>query len=65
MKSLEQRQKVNIYVIYGDIVLQKRCGTKFHFLHAHSQCMSDLCSRFQTSALDTVGGIAETQTVLH
>ena len=33
---------------------------KFHFLHAHAQCMSELCSKFQIAALNTVGGAAET-----
>ena len=33
---------------------------KFHFLHAHAQCMSGLCSKFKIPALNTVGGAAET-----
>ena len=38
--------------------------SKFCFLHAHAQCMSELCSKFQICASNTVGGVAETQTVL-
>ena len=37
---------------------------KFRFLHAHAHYMSDLCSKFQVSASNTVGGFVETRTIL-
>ena len=45
-------------------MLPSRHGSKFCYLYAHTNCMSELCSKFQSSALNTVGGVAETQTVL-
>ena len=37
---------------------------KILFPSAHVQCMSELCCKFQMPALNTVGGVAETQTVV-
>ena len=37
---------------------------KICFLHAHAQCKSELCCKFQIPASHTVGGAAKTQTVL-
>ena len=37
---------------------------KLFFLHTHAQCTSELCSKFQIPAYNTVGGVAETRTVL-
>ena len=34
------------------------------FSNAHVQCMSELCFKFQMPASNTVGGVAETQTVV-
>ena len=39
-------------------------GSKFHFLHANARCMSEMCSKFQISASNTIGGVVEIQTVL-
>ena len=39
-------------------------GSKFCFPHAHVQCMSELCSKFQIPATNTVGADAETRTRL-
>ena len=37
---------------------------KILFPNAHVQCMSELCCKFQMPASNTVGGTAETQTVV-
>ena len=37
---------------------------KILFPNAHMQCMSELCSKFQMTASNTVSGVAETQTVV-
>ena len=37
---------------------------KILFPNAHVQCMSELCCKFQMPASNTVGGVAETQTVV-
>ena len=37
---------------------------KILFPNAHVQCMSELCSKFQMPTSNTVGGVAETQTVV-
>ena len=37
---------------------------KILFPNAHVQCMSELCSKFHLTASNTVGGVAETQTVV-
>ena len=37
---------------------------KILFPNAHVQCMSELCSKFQMTASNIVGGVAETQTVV-
>ena len=34
------------------------------FPNAHVQCRSELCSKFQMTASNTVGGVAEIQTVV-
>ena len=64
MRSIEQWQKVNMYVVLGDIILQLWPGSKFCFLYAYAKCMSDLCSNFQTPASNTVGGVRVTPTIL-
>ena len=56
-----------MYVVLGEymyMILQLRPGPKFCFLHAHAKCMSELCSKFQIPESNTVGGVAETRTVL-
>ena len=52
------------YVIQGDIILQKLPGSKFYLPYAHVQCISELYCKFQIPASNTVGGVADTQTVL-
>ena len=37
---------------------------KICFLYAHVQCMSELFSKFEIPTSNTLGGVAETQTVL-
>ena len=51
--------KIYIRVIQGD-----RPESKICFFYAHVQCMSELCCKFQIPASNTVGGVAETGTVL-
>ena len=34
------------------------------FLYAHVQCISELCCKFQIPAFKSVGGVAETRTVV-
>ena len=55
---------VKICVIQGDIILQHWPESKFCFLYAYVQCMSELRSKSQIYAPDTVRGVVKTRTVL-
>ena len=45
----------------GDIILQLCTGSKFCFPNAQAHCMSELCSKFQIPAINTVGADPETR----
>ena len=53
-----------MYVIRGDKILKYCPESKFGFPYAHAERMSELRYKFQIPASSTVGGDAETRTVL-
>ena len=63
---------LKFYCIYekGDIILQLWPESKYHFLHAYAQFMSELCSKFQIPAKNAIGDTNSTtglygQTICH
>ena len=54
----------SMYVIQGDIIRQLWPKSKFCFLYAQVQSMSELYFKFQVPASNTLGEVAETRIVL-
>ena len=54
----------SIKVIKRDKILQYQNESVWLVLYAHVQCMSELNCKAQISASNTIGGVAETRTVL-
>ena len=46
----------NMYVIQGDIMLQKWPGSKFVYAFAHVQSISEMCCKFQIPAFNYCKG---------